>query len=73
MPACSSAPLVNMETIKFDDWSLELGPHLTGPKAHRVRALFACIGVVLPLASKTSKATKTKPIDIQLEDDHPIF
>ena len=27
-----------METTKFDEWLLELGPHLSGAEARRVRA-----------------------------------
>ena len=35
--------------------------------------LFAQIVVVLSLVSKTCKATKAKPIEIELADDHPII
>ena len=53
MSACSGAPLVKVETTKFNDWPLELGPHLTRPKYEGYGILFARIVVVLPLASKT--------------------
>ena len=38
MPALGGFPLVERETIEFDNWPLELGPHLIGIEARKVRA-----------------------------------
>ena len=38
MPPPGGFPLVKRETTKFDDWPLELGPHLTGANVRKVRA-----------------------------------
>ena len=33
MPTSRGSPLVERETIKFDDWPLEIGLHFTGVEA----------------------------------------
>ena len=37
MPALGGSPLLEKETTKFDDWPLELGPHLTSVEVRKVR------------------------------------
>ena len=34
-------PFKKRDTTKFDNWPLELGPHITGVEAQRVR-IFIC-------------------------------
>lgn len=73
MPACSGAPLVKKETTEFDDWPLELGPHLTGAEARRVRAFIRSYRSCFAFSLEDLEGYRGKPIHIQLEDDHPIF
>ena len=65
--------LVERETTKFDDWSLELGPHLTSVEIQRVRAFICSYHGCFICSLQDSEGYKIKPIHIQLEDDHPIF
>ena len=61
------------ETTKFDDWPLELGPHLTGVEVQKVRAFIRSYRRCFALSLHILECYKGKPIHIYLEDDHPIF
>ena len=61
------------ETTEFDDWPLELGPHLTGAEARKVRAFIRSYRRCFAFSLQDLEGYKGKPIHIQLEDDHPIF
>ena len=65
MPASSGALLVKMETTEFDDWPLELGPHLTGAKARRVRAFICAYCGCFAFSLVGLEGYKAKPIHIQ--------
>jgi hypothetical protein len=71
--ASVSYPLVERETTEFDDWPLELGPHLTGAEARKVRAFIRSYRRCFAFSLQDLEGYKRKPIHIQLEDDHPIF
>ena len=73
MPACSGSQLVKKETTEFDDWPLELGPHLTGAEARRVRDFIRSYRSCFAFSLEDLEGYRGKPIHIQLEDDHPIF
>ena len=73
MPACSGTLSVRMETTKFDDWPLELGPHLIGAEARTVRAFICAYRGCFAFSLEDLEGYKGKPNHIQLEDDHPIF
>jgi hypothetical protein len=49
---------VERETTEFDDWPLELGPHLIGVEARKVRAFIARTVGVLLLAFMILKVIK---------------
>ena len=61
------------ETTKFDDWPLELSPHLTGVDAWKVQAFIRLYRRCFDFSLQDLEGYKEKPIHIQLEDDHPIF
>jgi hypothetical protein len=71
--ASVSYPLVERETTEFDDWPLELGPHLTGVEARKIRAFIRSYHRCFAFSLQDLEGYKRKPIHIQLEDDHPIF
>ena len=73
MLAPGGSLLVEKETTKFDDWPLELGPHLTGAEARKVRAFIRSYRRCFVFSLQDLEGYKGKPIHIQLEDDHPIF
>ena len=73
MPAPCGFLLVERETTKFDDWPLELGPHVIGIEAWKVRAFIRSYRRCFAFSLQDLKGYKNKPIHIQLEDDHPIF
>ena len=73
MPACSGAPLTGEESTEFDDWPMELGPHLTCAEARRIRALIRSYRSCFAFSLEDLEGYRRKPIHIQLEDDHPIF
>ena len=73
MLAPGGSLLVEKETTKFDDWPLELGPHLTGAEARKVRAFIRSYRRCFAFSLQDLEGYKGKPIHIQLEDDHPIF
>ena len=73
MPALGGFPLVKRKTTKFDDWPLELGPHLTSAEARKVRAFICLYRRCFAFSLQDLKGYKRKPIHIHLEDDHPIF
>ena len=61
------------ETTKFDDWPLELGPHLTGAEARKVQAFIYSYHRCFAFSLQDLEGYKEKSIHIQLEDNHPIF
>ena len=73
MPTSGGAPLVERGTTKFDDWPLELGPHLTCVEARKVRAFIRLYCRCFAFSVQDLEGYKGKPIHIQLEDVHPIF
>jgi hypothetical protein len=73
MPTLSGSPLVERDTIKIDDWPLELGPHLIGAKAQKTRVFIRSYCRCFAFIFQDLKSYKEKFIHIQLEDDHPIF
>ena len=64
MPACSGTPLVKVETTEFDNWPLELGPHLTGAEAQRVRAFICTYRGCFAFSLEDLEGYKGKPIHI---------
>ena len=73
MPVHGESSSVEKETTEFDDWPLELGPHLTGAEARRVRAFIRSYRGCFAFSLQDLEGYRGKPIHIQLEDDHPIF
>ena len=73
MPALSGSPMVEKESTEFDDWPLDIGPHLTGAEARRVRAFIRSYRSCFAFSLQDLEGYTGKPIHIQLEDDHPIF
>ena len=73
VPTSGGSPLVERETTKFDNWSLELGLHLTSVEARKVRAFIRSYRSCFAFSLHDLKGYKGKPIHIQLEDNHPIF
>ena len=73
MPVRGGSPTVEKEFTEFDDWSLELEPHLTGAEARRVRAFIRSYRSCFAFDLHDLEGYRGKPIRIQLEDDHPIF
>ena len=61
------------EATEFNNWPLELGPHLTGAEAQKVRVFIRSYCRCFAFSLHDLKGYKGKPIHIQLEDDHPIF
>ena len=61
------------ETTEFDDWPLELGPHLIGAKARKIRVFICSYRRCFAFSLQDLENYKGKSIHIQLEDDHPIF
>jgi len=51
---------------------LELGPHLTGVEARKVRAFIRLYRRCFAFSLQDLEGYKRKPSHIQLEDDHPI-
>ena len=62
-----------METTEFNDSPLELGPHLTGTEARKVRAFIRAYSSCFAFSLEDLEGYKGKPIHIWFEDDHPIF
>ena len=67
------SPLVKRETTKFDNWPLELSPHLSGTEAQKIRAFIRSYRRCFSFSLHDLEGYKGKSIHIQLEDDHPIF
>ena len=61
------------ETPKFDNWPLELGPHLTSVEAWKVRAFVRLYRRVFVFSLQDLEGYKGKFILIQLEDNYLIF
>ena len=61
------------ETIKFDDWPLELGPHVIGAEARKIHAFIRSYRRCFTFSLQDLEGYKRKSIHIQLEDNHPIF
>ena len=73
MPILGGFLLVEKETTEFDDWSLKLGPYLTGAKTQKVQSLCGLYHRCFVYSLHDLESYKKKPIHIQLEDDHFIF
>ena len=73
MPTSCGFPLVQKETIEFDNWPLELGPHLTSVEARKVRAFICSYRRCFAFSLHDLESYEGKSIHIQLEDDHLIF
>ena len=73
MPILGGSPLVERETTKFEDWPLELGPHLTGAEAQKIRAFICLYYKCFVFSLQDLKGYEAKPIHIQLVDNHFIF
>ena len=73
MPTPGGSPLVDREITEFDDWPLELGPHLTCVEAQKIQAFIHSYRRCFAFSLQDLEGYKEKPIHIQLEDDHPVF
>ena len=73
MPVRGGSSTVEKETTEFDDWPLEMGPHLTDVEARKVQAFIRSHRTCFAFSLHDLEGYKGKPIHIQLEDDHPIF
>ena len=73
MAAPNAGPLVDEETTEFNDWPLELEPHLTSAESRKVRAFICSYRSCFAFCLNDLEGYKGKSIHIQLEDDHPIF
>ena len=61
VPALGGSPLKERETTMFDDWPLELGPHLIDAEARKVRAFIRSYHRCFYLAFKILKVIKENP------------
>lgn len=61
------------DTIKFDDWPLKSEPYLTGAKAWRVQTFIHLYWSCCAFNFHDLEGYRGKLIQIQLEDNHPIF
>ena len=73
MPAHGGSPTVEKESTEFDDWPLELGPHLTGAEARRVRAFIRSYRSCFAFSLQDLEGYRGNSVHIHLEDDPPIF
>lgn len=58
MPTPNGNPYVSKDSTKFDDLPLDIRSNHTNVETQRIQYLFACIGIVFHLVSKTLKAIK---------------
>jgi hypothetical protein len=65
--------LKKRDTTKFDDWPLELGPHLTSAEAQSMQIVIRSYRSCFAFSLHGLEGYKGKSIWIQLEDDHSIF
>ena len=61
------------ESTKFDDWPLELGPHLIGAETWKIRVFIRLYRRCFAFSLQDLEGYKGKPTHIHLEDEHPIF
>ena len=73
MPGSGGSLSVERETTKFDDWPLELCPHIIGIEVWKVRAFIRSYRRCFIFNLQDLEGYKGKPIHIHLEDDHRIF
>ena len=71
MSALEVNRLKKKDTTKFDDWPLELGPHLTSAKVRRVQTFIRSYQSCFSFSFHDLGGYKRKPIWIQVKDDHP--
>ena len=73
MPASGGSPSVERETTEFDDWSFELGPHLTVLRHEKYKHLFSRTVGVLLLAFKILKVIEENSSTFSWRTTIPFF
>lgn len=65
--------MMEKETTKFDDWPLDLGPHLTRAEGRSVQAFIRLYRSYFAFSLHGLEGYRGEFVHIELEDDHPIF
>lgn len=61
------------ETTKFDDWPVELGPHLTGVEVPKIQTFICSYRRYFPFILQDLEGYRRKSILIQLKNNHLII